>query len=89
MKTLVPLTFVVNGEDVPVELDLNAPLSEGRRMALDQSRNTGRPAEDWEIRDEAGRLLEPAMTPSSLDLLPRALLFLSLRIGAGGVGRAG
>lgn len=64
---------------------MRAPLMEAVQRALAESDNTGRPPDEWEVRDASGVLLENNRTPKELGLLEGTRLFLSLRVGAGGV----
>jgi len=58
------IVFIINGENVPVEgVAAGQPLSMGRQKALAGSHNTGRPPEEWEIRDEAGRHMKRSRAP--------------------------
>lgn len=82
MKSYV--IFVINGEAVPIEvLPPWASLSTARWLGLNDSGNTGRPPEEWEVRTEAGRLLDPETRIEDLDQ-NNTYLFLSLRVGIGG-----
>jgi len=81
----VRLTFIINGQDYPLEANVNAPLMEAVQRALAESDNTGRAPDEWEVRDTSGVLLENHRTPKDLGLNEGARLFLSLRVGAGGV----
>ncbi len=73
------LHFVVNGEDVRVPVGLSDTLRVAAARALHESQNTGRPLNEWEIRDLDGRLLDDQSraTESPPDL------FLSLCAGHG------
>lgn len=75
------LLFIVNGEDVRVPSFDYDTLGDAKHDALAISRNTGRPAEDWELRDERGVRLEPETNASLFFGKP---VFLTLAIGAGG-----
>jgi hypothetical protein len=79
------LIFIINGQDFPIEVNIHAPLMEAVQRALAESSNTGRPPDDWEVRDASGVLLEKNRTPKDLGLHNGARLFLSVRVGAGGV----
>lgn len=79
------LIFIINGQDFPIEVNVHAPLIEAVHRALAESGNTGRPVGDWEVRDTGGILLEKERTPKDLGLHNESRLFLSLRVGAGGV----
>lgn len=79
------LIFLINGEDVPVETDELEFLYKARNKALADSHNTGRPAEEWEIRNEKGELLDPNTRVSfGNDLKNGSKLFLTLEVGFGG-----
>ena len=78
------IIFIVNGVDVPVEVNLNAPIKTGRNKALALSNNTGRPPEEWEIHNDAGQPLDPEAKAGELGLKERDRLFLNLKVGAGG-----
>ena len=83
-KEKLTIVFIVNGEDVPVEASVHAPLLAARNKALADSHNTGRPPEEWEIRDERGELLPPDRKVEAFNFADRVRLFLTLRVGAGG-----
>jgi hypothetical protein len=80
----IRLVFIINGVDYPVEVNAEAPLAGAVERALDESHNTGRPPDEWEVRNSAGVLLEKGRTIEDLGLKNGARLFLSLRVGAGG-----
>lgn len=81
----IKLIFIINGQDLSIDADSRAPLIEAVQKALTESGNTGRPVEEWEVRDVSGVLLETHRTPKALGLHNKARLFLSLKVGAGGV----
>ncbi|MDP2762256.1 MAG: DUF2604 domain-containing protein [Sideroxyarcus sp.] len=81
----VQLIFIINGQDYPVEVNINAVLMAAVKRALAESNNTGREPDEWEVRDASGVLLETNRTPKDLGLHEGTRLFLSLRVGAGGV----
>jgi hypothetical protein len=83
-KHRLKLIFIINGQDLLIEADRNAPLKLAVMRALEISGNTGRPAEEWEVRNVGGVLLEQNRTPEELHLENKARLFLSLQVGAGG-----
>ncbi len=80
----IKIIFIVNGVDVPVDVNLNAPIQTGRNKALELSNNTGRPPEEWEIHNDAGEPLVPSNKASQLNLKDGDRLFLNLKVGAGG-----
>jgi hypothetical protein len=84
-NNFIDLVFVVNGEDVDIpKFNINEPLHAARNKALADSGNTGRPPDEWEVRTEAGVLLDPKSKLDSLGLKPGTRLFLTLAVGAGG-----
>jgi hypothetical protein len=82
----IAILFIVNGEDVIVHAELAEPLAAARNKALAETRNTGRPPDEWEVRDETGVLLDPSLPMTDFQFRPGVRLFLSLRVGAGGCG---
>ena len=80
------LLFIINGQDFPVAVDFHAPLMTAVVKALTESGNTGRPPEEWEVRNASGVLLETSRTPEELRLHDETRRFLSLKVGAGGGG---
>lgn len=80
----IRLVFIANGEDVPVYVGLKESLGTGREKALMVSHNTGRPSEEWEIRDERGVLLPTEPDSGSFGFVDGQRLFLTLRVGFGG-----
>jgi hypothetical protein len=80
----VALVFVVNGQMVPVESSMNAPVKAAVQRALAASDNTGRSPDEWETRDPNGVLVETDRKVGELGLRDGSQLFLSLRVGAGG-----
>ena len=84
----ITLVFIINGENFPVEADIDALLIVAVEKALIISGNTGRrDPREWEVRDSSGVLLEVDRTIKELGLKDGARLFLSLRVGAGGGSR--
>jgi len=81
----IRLVFIINGVDYPVDVNVEAPLAVAVERALAESGNTGRPPDEWEVRNAAGVLLDKARTIEDLGLKNGARLFLSLRVGAGGM----
>lgn len=84
----IKLVFIINGQDLTINADSRSPLIEAVQKALAESGNTGRPAEEWEVRDVNGVLLETHRTPKELGIHNKARLFLSLKVGAGGVDKS-
>ena len=88
MDQKIKLVFIINGQDYPIEANVHAPLIEAVQRALAESNNTGRPPDEWEVRNASGVLLETNRTLKDLGLDDGARLFLSLRVGAGGVDKS-
>jgi hypothetical protein len=79
------LIAIINGWDVEVKgMPVGRSLDEVRRIALKISNHTGQPAEQWEIRDETGQLLDPAQSIAETGWKPNERFFLTLKMGAGG-----
>jgi len=78
------LVFIINGADYPVQTNINAPLKQAVARALGDSRNTGRPPSEWQVRDATGVLLELERKISDYNFQDGTRLFLSLGVGAGG-----
>lgn len=80
----INLTFVVNGQPVPVTANLHAPMQTAILEALHKSGNSGQPIENWELRDASGQVLDPSRKIGDFKLQPGTTLFLSLKAGVGG-----
>ncbi len=76
---------LVNGEEWVSAFGQSTFLLSVRAEVLRATRNTGRPPEEWEIRDEKGQVLDEYSEVRSLQPAgPRPRIFLSLKIGSGG-----
>lgn len=78
------VTFIVNGDDVRLDLDGDVALEIVRDLALDVSRNTARPTTDWELRDLWGRAIPDLDGRRLRDYQDDSRFFLTLKVGAGG-----
>ena len=78
------ITIVVNGKPETVEVALDEQIGQAVKAALEQSGNSGQPAEQWELRDEAGQILDPGKKIGESGIGLGAKLFLSLKAGVGG-----
>ena len=78
------LIIVVNGQPVTVEGNVNAPLLPLIQHALNESGNSGQPVENWELRDAAGNVLDPARKLGEIGVVGGATMFLNLKAGVGG-----
>lgn len=81
----INLIFIVNGVEVTVEANVHEPLKVARNQALKDSDNTGRPLDEWEVRNTEGTPLDPNMKIEELTLVEGTRLLLNLKVGAGGV----
>lgn len=80
----VQLLVIVAGVETVVEGNENAPLQTVAQHALNASGNNGRPLSEWELKDEQGRALDLSKPVGSFNFGPRALLYLTLRVGVNG-----
>jgi hypothetical protein len=81
-KNSIELTVVVNGQPVSVSANKNAPLRTVVPEALRLSNNSGQPPENWELRDENGKLIDLGVKIEDLQLGTKQ--FLNLKAGVGG-----
>ena len=80
----VTLAVVVNGTRTEVTVDGGDALVAVRDKALKQTDNVGRPAEDWELKTEAGDVLDLATLVRDSGFVSGTVLFLSLKAGVAG-----
>ncbi len=78
------LTIVVNGQPTEVALNVEEPLFAAIPKALEQTKNTGQPPSNWELRDTAGALLDSQKRVSAFHFAVGTTLFLNLKAGIGG-----
>lgn len=78
------ITVVVNGQPTVVEANVHAPLRTIIPKALEQTGNTGQPADQWELRDSAGELLDLDKKIEDFHFPANVTLFLNLKAGVGG-----
>lgn len=78
------LVFIINGQDTPFTFRGKPAMVEVVTKVLRKSGNHLRPANEWELRDTRGALLEKWRTADELGLKSGDRFFLSLRVGAGG-----
>lgn len=82
--TYIDLKFIVNGQPVPVKADLAWEFREAAVKALEESGNSGQPADNWELRDGAGQVLAMGTKIAQSSIKEGATLFLNLKAGVGG-----
>ena len=78
------ITIVVNGKPEGLKVGLDEQIGEAVKAALEQSGNSGQPADQWELRDENGQILDTGKKIGESGIGPGAKLFLNLKAGVGG-----
>jgi len=78
------IAVIVNGQPATVEANAHAPLKTIIEKALHETGNAGQPAENWELRDTAGALLDVDRKIEDFGFPPDVRLFLNLKAGIGG-----
>ncbi len=73
------LTFVINGENVGVNVSTDTTLQQARDQALKVSCNTGRPVDDWDVYTEDGKIIPPE---TCVDDNTPTKLFLALKMAS-------
>ena len=80
----IVLKIVVNGQQTEVRVNEEAPLSTVIPKALEQTKNTGQPPSNWELKDSEGNVLDINKKVDDFHFKPETILFLSLKAGVGG-----
>jgi len=80
----VEITMVVNGQPIVIRATENERLVEVRQRALDETQNIAQPPDNWEIKDEAGVVLDPEKQVGEFHFGKKVTLFLSLKAGVAG-----
>jgi len=80
----ITLNIVVNGQPFVVKANQEQPLHVVIEQALKQSGNSGQPVANWQLRDGAGNVLDPARKVEDFHFPPGVTLFLNLIAGVGG-----
>ena len=83
----ISITVVVNGQPTVVDASGDAPLGSIIPDALRQTENSGQPAENWELRDADGTLLDLDKKLGDFGFPEKTRLFLNLKAGVGGHGQ--
>ena len=86
---VVKITMVVNGQPVTIKATEQEKLSEVRQRALTETQNLAQPPENWEIKNEAGAVLDPDKRVGGYHFGKEVTLFLSLKAGVAGADAAG
>ena len=80
----IEITIIVNGQPVPIKIDVSEQIRVAVKAALERSGNTGQPFENWELRDASGQVIDFDKKIGNLDIKDGAKLFLNLKAGVGG-----
>ena len=81
---MICLTFIVNGEEVLLEVQPDRPLRSLVQEALLKSDNLSRPLGDWELRHESGYLIsEQSNAAGDYGFAQGTKLYLTLAVGFG------
>lgn len=78
------IKVVVNGQAVEVKANENAPLQTIVNKALEAGGTAGQNPDSWQLTDEDGKVLDPAMKVGLAGIGAGMTLFLSLKAGAAG-----
>ncbi len=78
------LTVVVASDPVRLEVSTSTVLKDVVREALEKAAAAGREREDWQLKTEAGVVLDVAATLEQAGIECGSVLFLSLKAGAAG-----
>lgn len=84
MSEKIELVVVVNGQSTRVDANEEALLSTAVEKALEQTGNTGQPADNWELRNALGVELDLHKKIEDFHFEPGTQLFLNLKAGVGG-----
>jgi len=79
----ISLIIVVNTIPVTITINENAPLKAAAEKALEETKNSGRPLQDWEMKLD-DKILDLDKKIKSYDFPNNQELFLSLKAGVGG-----
>lgn len=80
----IKLKIVVNGQLTEVSVNEEAPLGTVIPKALEQTKNTGQPPTNWELKDNEGKVLDSNQKVEDFHFTSQTILFLSLKAGIGG-----
>ena len=80
----INLVVLVSGVEVKIKAQHDELLRKVAERALKKSENVGQPLENWDLRNEAGEILDLDRTVGSYHLKDGALLSLTLKAGIAG-----
>lgn len=80
----IDLIVVVSGQPQPVRVNPNQTVEHLVHEALQRSGNKGQPPSAWELRTEAGGLIDQSLRVGQAGLAEGMTLFLNPQAGVGG-----
>ncbi|WP_342628575.1 DUF2604 domain-containing protein [Nguyenibacter vanlangensis] len=80
----IDLVVLVSGVEVKIKAPHDELLRKVAERALKKSEDVGQPLENWDLRNEAGEILDLDRTVGSYHLKDGALLSLTLKAGIAG-----
>jgi hypothetical protein len=80
----VELRIVVSSTETSVTANIHEPVNAVIQKALAQTKNHGRPASEWELRDGTGQVIAPDKTVGSYGFENGTLLYLQPIVGVNG-----
>jgi hypothetical protein len=84
----IELRIVVSSTETLVRANIHEPVNAVIQKALAQTKNEGRPASEWELRDGTGQIIAPDKTVGSYGFQDGTLLYLQPIVGVNGDGTA-
>jgi Protein of Unknown function (DUF2604) len=80
----IDLIILVGGDEIDIKAKPDDTLRDLAEKALKKSENVGQPLENWDMRSEAGELLDLDRQVGSYNFANGALLSLTLKAGIAG-----
>ena len=80
----IDLTVVVSGQPQPIRVNPNQTVEHLVHEALQRSGNHGQPPSAWELRTDAGALIDQSLRVRQAGLVYGMTLFLNPQAGVGG-----
>jgi len=83
-KKKIDITFVIQGKEFTIEVNINQSIKAGVHKALEQASQSGSHKE-WELRTESGELINLDSSWKDQNITSPTKLFLSKGAGRGGI----
>lgn len=80
----IDLTVVVSGQPQPIRVNPSQTVEHLVHEALQRSGNQGQPPSAWELRTDAGALIDQSLRVRQAGLVDGMTLFLNPQAGVGG-----